>query len=293
MANYICRTVNEDSGYMQAQLIVPEGAEIYPGDIYIADTLGTDRHFNFTYYVPSIITDVTKQLPCIVLNGEFETLKDGRRPKGNPDYTQYIFKEGDVITAIRLIPELKLEISYDCISNANEIVGLGYLIPENNGTTLKYVQTEAEINSKVYLKIDGLRNFRLGGLFGTNYAETMIVRVKYKNFNVPANDPDITGIEAEVIPNLQVGNENVASGATVLTMEAQGGTAPYTYELVPNETLGADNDKFVIGSAEVKVGSEALNEAKTYAIYVRATDSKQKTFQEGFDIPVIAAADGE
>ena len=50
-----------------------------------------------------------------------------------------------------------------------------------------------------------------------------------------------------------------------------------------------DNDKFVIGSAEVKVGADPLTEAKTYKIYVQATDSKGKTFKEGFDIPVAEA----
>lgn len=87
---------------------------------------------------------------------------------------------------------------------------------------------------------------------------------------------------------MKVGDANVASGATVLTMNTIGGTQPYEYSLVPDGEVAQDNDKFVIGSAEVKVGENPLTEAKTYKIYVQATDSKGKTFKEGFDIPVAA-----
>ncbi len=71
-------------------------------------------------------------------------------------------------------------------------------------------------------------------------------------------------------------------------MNAVGGTAPITYTFAENGETGADNDKFVIGSAEIKVGAEALTEAKTYKVYVQAAYSKGKTFKEGFDIPVAA-----
>ena len=71
-------------------------------------------------------------------------------------------------------------------------------------------------------------------------------------------------------------------------MNAVGGTAPITYTFVENGEAGADNDKFVIGSSVIKVGAEALTEAKTYKVYVQAEDSKGKTFKEGFDIPVTA-----
>lgn len=72
-------------------------------------------------------------------------------------------------------------------------------------------------------------------------------------------------------------------------MNAIGGTQPYTYELVSNGEASRDNGKFVIGSAKVKVGADPLTEAKTYKVYVQATDSKGKTFKEGFDIPVAEA----
>ena len=37
---------------------------------------------------------------------------------------------------------------------------------------------------------------------------------------------------------------------------------------------------------KIKVGADALTEAKTYMLYVEATDTKGKIFDEGFDIPV-------
>lgn len=74
-----------------------------------------------------------------------------------------------------------------------------------------------------------------------------------------------------------------------LTMNAEGGTAPFVYTLEENAEAGADNASFVIVDNKVNVGSNALTEAKTYKIYVKVTDSKSKTFVEGFDIPVSAA----
>ena len=289
MANYLCRTVTKLPGYMQANFRVPEGTQVYAGEIYMPNKLDTDLGYgNWSVYLPEVIEDVSKEIPAIILNGGFETLADGRRPDGNPDYTNYIFNAGDVATAIVLKPEIKFEISYDAISNGIDVEGLGYLIPEEGQGLLKFVETLDEVNSKVYLKIEALKEFRLGGLFGGEFAKTMVVRVKYTDNTKPA-DPEITGIQAEIVQGLQVGNNNVKSGATVLTMQAQGGTAPYTYELIPDGEVAQDNDKFVIGSSEVKVGAEDLTEAKTYKIYVQATDSKGKTFKEGFDIPVAEA----
>ena len=133
-----------------------------------------------------------------------------------------------------------------------------------------------------------MKEFRLGGLFGGEFAKTLVARVKYDS-KLAQPDPEITAIQANIVPGLQVGNDNVKSGATVLTMTAVGGTEPYTYALIPDGEVAQDNDKFVIGSAEVKVGANDLTEAKTYKIYVQATDSKGKTYKEGFDIPVVGA----
>lgn len=289
MEHYICRTVTELPGYMQANFRVPEGTQVYAGEIYMAKTLDTDLGYgNWSVYLPEVIEDVSKEVPAIVLNGGFETLNDGRRPDGNPDYTTYAFNPGDIVTAIRLEQGTKFEISYDAISNGIGVDGLGYLIPEEGVSLLKFVDTLNEVNSKVYLKVEALKHFRIGGQFGGQFINTMVVRVVYKKAEAQPVDPEITAIQAEVVQGLKVGDANVASGATVLTMNTVGGTQPYEYTLVPDGEVSQDNDKFVIGSAELKVGAEALTEAKTYKVYVQSKDSKGKTFKEGFDIPVAA-----
>ena len=289
MEHYICRTVTELPGYMQVNFIVPEGTQVYAGEIYMGNQLEENTHFdNYTVFLPEVIENISKEIPAIILNGGFETLPDGRRPGGQPDYTKYAYEAGEVITAMALVPEIKFEISYDAISNGIDVDGLGYLIPEEGRNLLKFVKTLDGVNSKVYLKIEDLKHFRNGGQFGGQFIDTMLVRVKYKNVEAVSPDPEITAIQAEVVQGLKVGDANVASGATVLTMNTIGGTQPYEYSLVPDGEVAQDNDKFVIGSAEVKVGENPLTEAKTYKIYVQVTDSKGKTFKEGFDIPVAA-----
>ena len=287
MANYISRPVTELPSYMFTQFRVADGTQIYPGDIFLAETLDKELGTNnFLTFVPEEIDDVSSQIPAIVLNDNFERLIDGRRPKGQPDYTQYVFNAGEVVTAVRLLPEIKFEIGYSSISNLNDIDGVGYLIPQEGHSLLKFVKNISQVNTKVYFVVETLKFFRLGGNFGSEFANTLVARVKY-NGSVQAY-PDITAIQADVVQGLKVGDENVASGATVLTMNAVGGTTPITYTFIENGEAGADNDKFVIGSSVIKVGAEALTEAKTYKVYVQAEDSKGKTFKEGFDIPVAA-----
>lgn len=482
--NYICRAVTENPGYMQVKFRVPENIEIVAGEIFVPNVLDLELGYgNWDVYAPEVVEDET-DIPAIILNNSFETLVDGRRPSGNPDYTQYIYREGETITGMLLLPELKFELSPDNLSNLEEFkdamngdITNTYLYPDLGTSSLKWTADIEEVETKVYLVIEALKWFRLGGLFGGDFAQTMVVRVKnndmlgapaitsftitpeegllegnanvevgavvanmavqggtepynyvfndgamgidnasfeiegttikvkdnplttkdYKisvkvtdseqktrtsnaiisvsapeitsvtvqafgNLTIPVNvdskvadiivdggiapysyslasgvddndlfkiheatvevktqitepkvynitvtatdkngktkdgslalsvsSPEITSIRGDLAPNLSVGNSNVASGATVLTMNAEGGTAPFVYTLEENAEAGADNASFVIVDNKVNVGSNALTEAKTYKIYVKVTDSKSKTFVEGFDIPVSAA----
>lgn len=179
MAQYLCRTVTELPAYMQANFVVEEGTQINAGDVYVAKELNENLHGNWTVYNADMIEDVSKEIPAIVINNSFETLADGRRPDGQPDYTQYAYEEGEVVTAIKLLPEIKMEISFDIIQNRNNIESKGYLIPENGTNLLRFVSTIDDVDSKVYFVIEALKHFRCGGAMGMGFIDTMIVRVKY------------------------------------------------------------------------------------------------------------------
>lgn len=180
--HYICRTVNELPAYMQAQINISGDETIAAGYIFNADEL-EDTYGNVSVYELTKITDNTTQTPAILLNNGFETLADGRRPKGNSDYTTYTYKNGEVVTAIRLLPEVKLEISVDSVVLESDIdeVGKssGYLIPENNDMQLHYYKNiDASKLPKTFLKVEAIKAFRLGGKFGDESTKTFVARVQ-------------------------------------------------------------------------------------------------------------------
>lgn len=291
MEHYICRTVTELPGYMFALIKVPEGDSMAAGEVYKAETLDTTISGNTTVYVAEYVTD-KNDLPVIALNDSFETLLDGRRPDGQPDYTQYVYNEGEVINSVRLDKNVKLELGTDTLSNQLDMKDIDdtnlkdtwlYI---NNECRLTWSNSFANVSSRVYFVIEAVKYFRLGGQSGMEFARTLVVRVKHQNVKSNPGDPDITKINANLTPNLKIGEENVASGAVIATLSVEGGTAPVTYAFKTNPTVGADNDKFVIDGDDIKVGANALTEAKTYMLYVEATDTKGKVFDEGFDIPV-------
>lgn len=291
MEHYICRTVTELPGYMFALIKVPEGDSMAAGEVYKAETLDTTISGNTTVYVAEYVTD-KNDLPVIALNDSFETLLDGRRPDGQPDYTQYVYNEGEVINSVRLDKNVKLELGTDTLSNQLDMKDIDdtnlkdtWLYINNEGR-LTWSNSFANVSSRVYFVIEAVKYFRLGGQSGMEFARTLVVRVKHQNVKSNPGDPDITKINANLTPNLKIGEENVASGAVIASLSVEGGTAPVTYAFKTNPTVGADNDKFVIDGDDIKVGANALTEAKTYMLYVEATDTKGKVFDEGFDIPV-------
>lgn len=183
MANYVARTVTENPAYMQAKLRVPAGKSYHAGNVLVAEELDTALGYgNWDVYAPKTVADITKDDIVLVLNNGFETLTDGRRPDGQPDYTQYVSNAGEVVTAHRLLPEVRFEISVDaCDSTVSGASGLKVgdnLIPANGKDVLVYSAKGTTVTAKNYLTIEAIKYFRLGGQFGGDFAKTLVVRAK-------------------------------------------------------------------------------------------------------------------
>lgn len=288
--NYICRAVTENPGYMQVKFRVPENIEIVAGEIFVPNVLDLELGYgNWDVYAPEVVEDET-DIPAIILNNSFETLVDGRRPSGNPDYTQYIYREGETITGMLLLPELKFELSPDNLSNLEEFkdamngdITNTYLYPDLGTSSLKWTADIEEVETKVYLVIEALKWFRLGGLFGGDFAQTMVVRVKNNDM---LGAPAITSFTITPEEGLLEGNANVEVGAVVANMAVQGGTEPYNY-VFNDGAMGIDNASFEIEGTTIKVKDNPLT-AKDYKISVKVTDSEQKTRTSNAIISVSA-----
>nr|DAZ37724.1 MAG TPA: hypothetical protein [Caudoviricetes sp.] len=179
--HYVCRAVTENPSYMQAQIKVPAADELHAGLVVVAETLDATINGNLSVYAPTKVADITKDDLAIVLDGGFETLSDGRRPDGQPDYTQYTFKAGEVVTAMRLLPETKYELSIDACGAsvaAATVVPGDNLIPEVGKYELKYSAKDTAVTAKNYLTVEAVKYFRLGGQSGMDMAKTLVVRAK-------------------------------------------------------------------------------------------------------------------
>ena len=180
--HYIARTVTENPGYMQAKIRVPAGNTLHAGQVVVAEELDAGLGYgNWDVYTPAKVTDAAKQNVAIILDGGFETLSDGRRPDGNPDYTQYEFIAGDVVTAHRLLPETRYEVSIDACDNAvagATVVPGDNLIPKAGQYELTYSAKATAVTAKNYLTVEATKYFRLGGQSGSEFAQTLVVRAK-------------------------------------------------------------------------------------------------------------------
>lgn len=289
MEHYICRTVTENPGYIQAQLKIPAGVEIAAGEVFNANELDNGEYGNFNVYIPELITDVNDE-PAIVINDSIETLADGRRPDGQPDYTQYVYKTGEVATAIRLVPGIRFELGTDGLDNVEDLLAedaaniIGtWLYPTINSSSLIWTNDFDDIDTKVYLYIENIKWFRLGGQSGSKFAYTLIVRVKHK-----AVTSSTLKLSANIVSDLET---PLAAQTVVATLSTSGGTEPYSYELINSIE---DNDLFEIDNQNI-LNKAQIAQDRTYNVRVKVTDSEgldtAKTFSILIDSPSLSSID--
>jgi hypothetical protein len=168
--------MTEVPDYAVLNVSVPSGKTYAAGDVLLVESLDTTISGNYSVFTPvePATANLGKQM-AIVINGGFEKLADGRRPEGQPDFTQYTFTEGDIMVVVVLVQGLTFEISTDCITGT---VAVGNSIHPVNAATKS--ETAATTPTGTYSALTTLatKYFRAGGLFGTQFINTVVARVK-------------------------------------------------------------------------------------------------------------------
>ena len=180
MANYLCRATNPRvPDYLIIKVSVPTGQTMKAGDVFPVKALDTDIANNYQVFTGTQPTTADLGIRmAIVINDGFETLEDGRRPAGQPDYTQYTFGEGEVVTAVLMVPGLVFEICKDCLTNTGCIVAGNFLEPVNGAYTMD-TKTARTAGTKSGMRVlNAAKNFRMGGQFGYNFISTVVAMVE-------------------------------------------------------------------------------------------------------------------
>lgn len=156
---------------------VPAGQTYRAGMVVDASTLDNNLYGNYSVYTGVAPADVkTTKLAIIINGGNFETLPDNRRPDGQPDYTQYVYNEGETFTAIFLDDHLRFQISTDCITGTPTI---GKYLNATNGQT--GLTAGDNIASTDCFVVEAEKFFRIGGNGGLNGIATYVVSASTHN----------------------------------------------------------------------------------------------------------------
>lgn len=147
------------------KVTVPTGGLI-PGQVVIAETLDNTIAYNHEVYTATQpeTAKLGSNMVAIIVNDGFETLEDGRRPAGQPNYYGYTFKVGETATAIFLDRHLVFTIGKDCLDSetaSNAAVGK-FLYPVNGSNNLT-VGDSIPTGTAMGLKIIATKDIPVGG----------------------------------------------------------------------------------------------------------------------------------
>lgn len=176
MANRICIPMVEVPEYLVATIRVPAGKTIYPGNIVVAESVDAAIAGNFSVYAPEqpATANLGMQM-ALVINGGFEQLPDGRRPEGQPDYSKYEFIEGDVVTVVFMVAQMRFEISADCFTGTPEVNAVAYPV---DGADQMEAGASVPVGTFSSIKLMAQKYFRIGGKFGGEFVTTYVVKVQ-------------------------------------------------------------------------------------------------------------------
>lgn len=172
--NYIAQCITPKVASEHITKVTAPAGGLVPGQIVVADTLDNMIAGNIEVYSASAITaeNLGSKLMAIVVNDGFETLDDGRRPAGQPNYYQYTFAAGETATAIFLDRHLVFNLGAEAITGDAPTVGQ-FLYPTANSTQLTAGAT-VPAGTGCSLKVLATYNTPVGGQYGGGFATSFI-----------------------------------------------------------------------------------------------------------------------
>lgn len=106
MTHRICYPMIDIPERCIVTVTTPKGG-LFVGETFLVDNIDDTIEGNFTQYVPTLPTDDNLRfdsLGIVISGGNYYTMLDGRKPKGEPDYTKYQYKEGETAPVLLLEP---------------------------------------------------------------------------------------------------------------------------------------------------------------------------------------------
>lgn len=175
--NRVCYTLTDVPSYLVGMATAPTGG-VRAGDVVICENLDNSIMLNLTQYQGEIPTEELLQkraLAIVISGGNFDSLSDGRLPKGQPDYTKYFYREGETVPVIFLEGKLTLFISDDCLAQPANVGSYLY------GTNASYSLSVGDAASAYItnLKVVAKRDFRVGGIVGNDFTSGNVCVVTF------------------------------------------------------------------------------------------------------------------
>jgi len=152
---------------------IPTGETYKVGDAIVAEVLNTNSN---KVYLGSQVSDVTTERPLMIIDQKFVELASGLRLDGASLLTDLEFHEGDVITAIRPLVDMKYEFAQDNLANTGVVIpAVGvFIVPVAGGNQWA---TSATIGTAlVAYKIEALATIPTGGNMALGYSASVITR---------------------------------------------------------------------------------------------------------------------
>lgn len=177
MSNYVSQCITPKLGSRHiSKVLVPTGG-LTAGQVVIADTLASTIAGNIEVYAGTqpATASLGSKAVAIVINDGFETMSDGRRPAGQPNYYKYTYAAGDVAPVVFLDSHLTFEISKDALdSTTADDAAVGKFLYPVNGSNSLTVGNAIPEGTAAGLKIVATHSTPVGTVIGGGFATSFI-----------------------------------------------------------------------------------------------------------------------